>query len=112
VPLAPDLGRGEHAAGTAHVTESSLTSTVGSATGDTGDTGDSTTGSPRLGRGLVTSLLGAAGCQSCIRWLWKLIDVHGIRLALVLVHASVDGMDNVRADGSLCTVSGGSRVGR
>ena len=43
VPLAPGLGRGEHATGTAHVTEGSLTSAVGTTTGDTGDTGDSTT---------------------------------------------------------------------
>lgn len=43
VPAAPDLGRGEHATGTAHVTESSLTSTVSTGTRDTRDTGDGTT---------------------------------------------------------------------
>jgi hypothetical protein len=43
VPLAPDLGRGEHATGSAHVTEGSLTGTVSTTTGDTGDTGDSAT---------------------------------------------------------------------
>jgi hypothetical protein len=43
VPLAPDLGWGEHATRTAHVTESSLTSTVSSTTGDTWNTGDGTT---------------------------------------------------------------------
>jgi hypothetical protein len=43
VPLSPDLGRGEHATGTAHVTEGSLTSTVGTTTRDTGNTRDSTT---------------------------------------------------------------------
>lgn len=43
VPLSPDLGRGEHASGSAHVTERSLTSTVGSSSGDTGDTGNGTT---------------------------------------------------------------------
>jgi hypothetical protein len=43
VPLAPDLGRGEHATGTTHVTEGSLTSAVSTTTGDTGDTGDGTT---------------------------------------------------------------------
>jgi hypothetical protein len=62
VPLAPDLGGSEHAAGTAHVTEGSLTGTVSSATRDTGDTGDSAASSPGLGRGLVTGLLGATGC--------------------------------------------------
>lgn len=84
VPLAPDLGGSEHAAGTAHVTEGSLASTVGTATRDTGDTGDSAAGTPGLGRGLVASLLG-----------------DSVGLTLVLVHAGVDGMDNVRADGCL-----------
>ena len=42
VPLAPDLGGSEHATRTAHVTESSLTSTVGTTTRDTRDTGNST----------------------------------------------------------------------
>lgn len=43
VPLSPDLGRGEHAAGSAHVTESGLTGTVSTTTGDTGNTGNSAT---------------------------------------------------------------------
>lgn len=43
VPLAPGLGRGEHAAGTAHVTKGGLTSTVSTGTRDTGNTGNSTT---------------------------------------------------------------------
>lgn len=43
VPLAPDLGRGEHATGTAHVTEGGLTGTVSTTTRDTGNTGDSAT---------------------------------------------------------------------
>jgi hypothetical protein len=43
VPLAPDLGRGEHATGSAHVTEGSLTSTVSSASRDTRNTGNSAT---------------------------------------------------------------------
>ncbi len=42
VPLAPDLSWGEHATGAAHVTEGSLSSTVGSSTGDTWNTGNST----------------------------------------------------------------------
>lgn len=42
LPLAPDLGGGEHATGTAHVTEGGLTGTVSTTTGDTGDTGNST----------------------------------------------------------------------
>ena len=44
VPLAPGLGGGEHATLTAHVSEGSLSGTVGSSTGDTGNTGDGTTG--------------------------------------------------------------------
>jgi hypothetical protein len=43
VPLSPDLGRGKHATGTAHVTEGSLTGTVSTTTRDTGNTGNSTT---------------------------------------------------------------------
>jgi hypothetical protein len=43
VPLAPDLGGSEHAAGTAHVTEGGLAGTVSTTTGDTGDTGNSAT---------------------------------------------------------------------
>lgn len=43
VPLAPDLGGREHAAGTALIPEGGLTSTVGTTTRDTGNTGNSTT---------------------------------------------------------------------
>lgn len=43
MPLPPDLGGSEHATGAAHVTEGSLTGTVGSATGHTGNTGNSAT---------------------------------------------------------------------
>lgn len=84
VPLAPDLGRGEHATTTAHVTESGLAGTVGTASRDTGNTGNSATGTPGLGRGLVTSLLG-----------------DGVGLAVVLVHVLVDELDNIRADRGL-----------
>lgn len=42
VPLAPDLSWGEHATRAAHVTESGLSSTVSSTTGDTWNTGNST----------------------------------------------------------------------
>lgn len=129
MPLAPDLGGGEHAAGTAHVTESGLAGTVSTTAGDTGDTGNSATyfrpssaiaqfrnrasfsirrifepasihtvllplsisqkplekpltSAPRLSRGLVTSLL-----------------ADGVRLPLVLGHAGVDVLDDIRADG-------------
>jgi hypothetical protein len=43
VPLAPDLGRGEHATGSAHVTEGSLTGTVSTTTRDARNTGNSAT---------------------------------------------------------------------
>jgi len=57
VPLPPGLGGSEHSTTSAHVTESGLTGSLGSTTTDTRDTGDGTTGTPRLGRGLVTSVL-------------------------------------------------------
>lgn len=150
VPLAPDLGGREHATGTALVTEGGLASAVSTTTGDTGDTGDSATwcplamslrfllqfatpnaasqrpplyensisrtGTPGLSRGLVTSLL-----------------AHGVRLTLVLGHASVDSpvrilaiipifisascvgigeivLDNVGADGRLEDIGQGVGV--
>ena len=43
VPLSPDLGRSEHATRSAHVSESSLSSTVGSSSRNTRNTGNSTT---------------------------------------------------------------------
>jgi hypothetical protein len=111
VPLAPDLGRGEHATGTAHVTEGSLTGTVGSSTRDTGNTGNGTTSSPGLGGSLMTSLLGAAAVRTGILdMIW--LGLHSIGLTLVLVHASVDGMDNVRPNGSLDSVSYGFQKGK
>lgn len=54
VPLTPDLGWGEHASATAHVTEGSLTRAVGTTSSDTGDTGDGTSCTPRFSTGLVT----------------------------------------------------------
>lgn len=57
---------------------------MGSSTGNTGNTGNSATSSPGLGTGLVTGLLG-----------------DSVSLTLVLVHASVDRVNNVGADGGL-----------
>ena len=54
VPPPVDLGGGEHVTATAHVAESTLAGTVGTATTDTGNTGHSTASTPRLGAGLVT----------------------------------------------------------
>jgi hypothetical protein len=57
VPLPPGLGGSEHSTTSAHVTESGLTGSLSSTTTNTGDTSDGTTGTPRLGRGLVASVL-------------------------------------------------------
>lgn len=46
VPSAVDLGWGEHASTTAHVSVGSLSGSVGSSSRDTWDTGDGTSGSP------------------------------------------------------------------
>lgn len=58
VPFPPGLGGSEHSTASAHVSESSLTGSLGTTTTDTGDTGDGSTGTPGLSRGLVTSVLG------------------------------------------------------
>ena len=78
VPLAPDLGRGEHASSTAHVSEGSLSSAVGSSSGHTGNTRDGASSTPGLGGGLVTGL-----------------HEHTVSLALILVHVRVDDADHV-----------------
>lgn len=57
VPLPPGLGRGEHSTTSAHVTERGLAGSLGTTTANTGDTRNGTTGTPRLGRGLVTGVL-------------------------------------------------------
>lgn len=57
VPLAPDLGRSEHASATAHVTEGTLAGTMGTRASDTGNTSDGTSCTPGFSGGLVTSLL-------------------------------------------------------
>jgi len=81
VPAAPDLGGREHASATAHVTEGSLASAVGSAAGNTGDTGHRTPRSPGLRGGLVT---GAAR--------------HRVGLAAVAGQELVDEADDIGAD--------------
>lgn len=109
MPLSPDLGWGKHTSGTTHVTESSLTGTVGSTSRDTRNTCNGTTycvsalssnsspttsilciicnmgkltSSPRLSGSLMTGLL-----------------AHGIWLTLVLGHSSVNGLNDIWADG-------------
>jgi hypothetical protein len=114
VPLAPDLSRGEHTTGTALVTEGSLTGTVSTTTGDTGDTGDSTTCSMRSNLVSYCSLYrripesqnfrefksdssnlekGAksrTGTPGLSRGLFTSLLAHGVGLALVLGHTSVN----------------------
>lgn len=58
VPSSPGLGWGEHSTTSAHVTEGSLSRSLCTTTRHTGDTGNSSSSTPRLGRGLVTSVLG------------------------------------------------------
>lgn len=101
VPASPDLGRGKHATTTAHVSESTLSGSGGTAARDTGDTGNSTSSSPRLGRGLHTSLLR-----------------DGVGLAGVLGHEVVDVVHNIGTDGGgqhgrqSSLGNDGARVGR
>lgn len=84
MPAAPRLGRGKHATTTAHVGKGTLTGSVRARPRDARHTGDGATGTPRLGRVLVTGLLG---------------DCVG--LSLVLGNVGVDKVDQVRADGGL-----------
>jgi len=81
VPLAPSLGRGEHATLAAHVSEGGLARTGVTATRHTGDTRHGATSSPGLSGVLVTGS-----------------DRDSVRLTLVLVHVGVNKVDNVGAD--------------
>jgi hypothetical protein len=83
VPSAPDLGGGEHATLTAHVTESSLAGAVSTTTTDTGNTGDSATSTPGLGRSLMTSH-----------------GVHGVGLTTIARDLVVDERNQITADGA------------
>ena len=81
VPLAPDLGRGEHAPFATHVTEGALARGLRAAALHTRDTRDRATSAPRDGRVLHTRSL-----------------AHGVRLASVLGHVRVHEIHHVRAD--------------
>jgi hypothetical protein len=83
VPSSPGLGGGEHSTTTAHVSEGTLASTVSTATRYTRNTRDGATSTPRFGRRLVSGVFR-----------------DSVGLSLVLGHASVDVVDNVRTDGS------------
>jgi len=81
VPSSPDLSRCEHSSSTAHVTESSLSSSVGSSSRNSWNTRHSSSSTPRFSAALVTSEFG-----------------HSVWLSLVLGQVSVDLIDNVRTN--------------
>ena len=129
VPLSPDLGGCEHTTRSAHITESSLSSTVSSSSRDTGNTGNSATCvvvelafvlDPSLLRrpyfqsncadshSFQSSYLPLKVKQMCVltstprlsRSLVTSFLAHGIWLTLVLGHSSVDSLNDIRSDGS------------
>lgn len=81
VPSPPGLEWSEHATASAHITERSLSTAVGTATSDTRDTSDSSTGTPGLGTGLLASNL-----------------LHSGGLSGILAQVGVHKVDNVRSD--------------
>merc|ERR1711998_95594 len=81
VPLAPDLGRREHATTAAHVSEGALTRAARATAGNTRDTRNSAARAPRLSRGLEAGHL-----------------VDGVGLAFVLVDCGVHALDDIWAD--------------
>jgi hypothetical protein len=83
VPSSPNLGRGEHATTTAHVSEGTLAGAGSTTTRNTRNTGNSTTGTPGLGRVLHTSSLG-----------------DSVSLSLVLVQLGVNKVNHIRTDGA------------
>jgi len=83
VPSSPGLGGCKHSSSSAHVSESSLSGTVGTSSANSGNTSDGTTGSPRLSRCLVSSVLR-----------------HSIRLSSVLVQVLEHVLNHVGSDGS------------
>lgn len=84
VPSSPDLGWSEHSTTSTHVTEGSLTGSVGTTTSNSWNSGDSSTGTPGFSRVLHTCV----GCNS-------------VSLSLVLVHLGEDRVDNIWSDWSL-----------
>jgi len=80
VPLSPSLGWGEHSSTSAHVSEGSLSGSLGSSSGNSWNSGDGSSSSPRDGTGLVTG-----------------VEVDGVSLSGVLVHVGVNELNNVRS---------------
>jgi len=94
VPFAPGLGGRKHTSATAHVSECSLTGTVGSSATNTGNTSYSTTSTPGLGASLMASLL-----------------ADDISLPLVFSDAFVNLRDNIEPDGGGEDGGKGERAG-
>jgi len=84
VPFPPGFGWGKHTSASTHVTERTLTGSVSTTTTNTRNTSNSTTGTPRLGRGLVTGMF-----------------VNSVWLSGVLCHVGVHKVNNIGSDGSL-----------
>jgi hypothetical protein len=123
VPFPPDLRRSKHATRSAHVTESSLSSTVSSSSRDTGNTSNSTTWvniishfpydthstlfiSPfphRRSSNLLNFLQNPSKClltstPRLSRSLVTSLLAHGIWLTLILGHSSVYCLNDIRSD--------------
>lgn len=82
VPFSPGSERSKHASLSAHVTESSLSSSGGTRSGNSGNTGDSASSTPRLSRVHVTL---------------EVEDSMG--LSSVLGHVGVAERDDIVTDG-------------
>ena len=82
VPFSPGLERGEHARLSAHVTEGSLSGSVGTGTTNSGNTGNSATSSPGLGGVLLSSH-----------------PENSMGLSSVLGHVGVNELDGIVSDG-------------
>merc|ERR1719420_2696254 len=80
VPPAPRLGRGEHTATAAHVTEGAGRANVGTGPADARNTRHSAASAPRSGSVAVTGLV-----------------LVGVSLAMVLVHVGVDVANKIWA---------------
>ena len=83
VPSSPGDSGVEHSSSSAHVSEGSLSGSVGSGSSDSGNSCDGSTGSPGLGVVHHTGVL-----------------VYGVGLSSVLVQVVEDEMDDIVSDGS------------
>jgi len=83
MPLSVGLGGAEHATTSTHVSEGSLTSSMGTTSRNSGNTGDGATSTPRFGRGLHAGPFR-----------------DGVWLSLVAGNVAVDVTNDVQANGS------------